>query len=171
MRLIDADGLKNDVNIPDNEIDSYAKENVLVPKFWKQMANYMKAARDGFIMDIDETPTVDPELLPIVQELREKLARYEQDCGRATRVCEVFFRKPNTVEKALFHCWTDKSQVVEPSMMRGGHNGGIIMCTYGIVEFKNGRVCEVLPSQIRFLDTKVCMDKAEWENTNQNQQG
>lgn len=78
MRLIDADSLRDDVNLTDEEIDQYARENVLVPKFWKQMANYMKAARDGFIVDIDETPTVDPESIPIVKELRDKLVRYEQ---------------------------------------------------------------------------------------------
>lgn len=78
-RLIDANELRNKVNLTDEEIDRYAKENVLIPQEWKRLATYLKAARDGFTMDIDEQPTIDPETLPIVQELRAKLKRYEQE--------------------------------------------------------------------------------------------
>ena len=78
MRLIDADILRNDVNLTDEEIEQYAKENVLVKAKWEWLARNLKAAMDGFVMDIDETPTIDLETLPVVKELREKLARYEQ---------------------------------------------------------------------------------------------
>ncbi len=34
--------------------------------------------RDAVEYALEDTPTIDPETLPIVQELREKLERYEQ---------------------------------------------------------------------------------------------
>lgn len=53
-------------------------------------------------------------------------------------------------EKALFHGWNFVSNVVEPSPMIGGHPGGVIAYSTGIVELEDGRVVEVMPTNITF---------------------
>ena len=57
-------------------------------------------------------------------------------------------------EKALFHTWSNKSQIVEPSPLIGGHNGGVLEYTVGIIEYEDGQISECLPSQIKFIDAK-----------------
>lgn len=57
-------------------------------------------------------------------------------------------------KRALFHKWSDKSRIVEPSMRIGGHAGGILKFTVGIIEYENGEIDEVLPNAIKFLDEK-----------------
>ena len=71
-------------------------------------------------------------------------------------------------KKALFHCWQQIADVLEPSPMRNGHQGGTIRYTVGIVEYENGRVEEVAPNKIVFLDTQKLMQRfdkevAKWE--------
>lgn len=58
-------------------------------------------------------------------------------------------------EEALFHCWEEVSQIVPPSILNGGHSGGVVKETFAIVEFKNGRVTSVDKIRIRFLDSDV----------------
>lgn len=58
-------------------------------------------------------------------------------------------------KRALFHKWSDKSQIVEPSLMMGGHQGGVLKYTVGIIECEDGQVCECMPSQIKFIDSKM----------------
>lgn len=53
--------------------------------------------------------------------------------------------------KALFHRWGHISNVIEPSILAGGHDGGVISMTYGIVELEDGSVIQVLPQQIQFV--------------------
>ena len=54
----------------------------------------------------------------------------------------------------FFHRWSDKSEIVPPSPMAGGHAGGVINLTVGIVEYKeDGTVHEFYPHEIRFLNT------------------
>ena len=55
---------------------------------------------------------------------------------------------------ALFHGWVQIKQVVGPSIMLGGHSGGEIATTLGIVEYLDGTVEQVYPAYIRFVDTK-----------------
>lgn len=55
--------------------------------------------------------------------------------------------------KALFHRWSDKSEIVAPSPMVGGHNGGVIRITVGIIEYEDGVITECYPYEIRFVDT------------------
>lgn len=57
--------------------------------------------------------------------------------------------------KALFHKWSDKSKIVEPSPMIGGHNGGVLKYTVGIIEYEDGTVTECYPYEIKFVDGKV----------------
>lgn len=57
--------------------------------------------------------------------------------------------------KALFHTWEQHSEVIAPSVMVGGHNGGEIKVLFGIVEDEKGQVARVNPTSIRFLDNKI----------------
>lgn len=52
--------------------------------------------------------------------------------------------------KALFHRWEDKSWIVPPSPMVGGHPGGVVRGTYAIVEMEDGTVREVEPIKVQF---------------------
>ena len=45
-------------------------------------------------------------------------------------------------KRALFHRWDEVRQVVPPSNMIGGHCGGVISQTFGIVELEDGTVKE-----------------------------
>ncbi len=52
--------------------------------------------------------------------------------------------------KHLFHCWSQVSEIVPPSNLVGGHNGGVVAETFAIVEAKDGRIIRVRPEKIRF---------------------
>ena len=58
-------------------------------------------------------------------------------------------------EKALFHKWTTRKQVIDASPMIGGHPGGQLESTFGLVEYTNGTIEEVHPSLITFADSRV----------------
>lgn len=55
-------------------------------------------------------------------------------------------------KKALFHRWTERAQIVPPSPMVGGHSGGIIKDTAGIIEYEDGTVADVYATNIKFVD-------------------
>lgn len=74
--------------------------------------------------------------------------------GNEYRICMVGNRK------ALFHRWEEFCNVVEASPFVGGAPAGQIRYISGIVEFEDGTVSKVLPSSIRFLDSKFT---EEWE--------
>lgn len=65
-------------------------------------------------------------------------------------------------KKAMFHGWYPYSTIVEPSPMVGGHNGGVINFTCGIVEFEDGKIDEVVPSKIRFVDGGEFFENTLW---------
>lgn len=65
-------------------------------------------------------------------------------------------------EKALFHCWSNRAYIIEPSMLVGGCPGGQVWNTYGIVELEDGSVVEVPPGNIRFLDNPL--EELAWPN-------
>ena len=71
------------------------------------------------------------------------------DTGRRNRyrLCKVGDRK------ALFHRWYEERQIVPPSLMTGGHQGGEIATTMAIVEYLDGQVARVHPERVIFLDT------------------
>ena len=55
------------------------------------------------------------------------------------------------------HCFINGDeikQVIDASPMIGGHPGGQIAYTLGIVEFMDGTVGQVHPGYIKFLDTE-----------------
>lgn len=57
--------------------------------------------------------------------------------------------------KALFHCWDFHSEVIGESYLRGGHPAGQISATFAIVEYSDGTIHEVEPTQIRFVDNAM----------------
>lgn len=57
--------------------------------------------------------------------------------------------------KALFHCWDFRSEVIGESYLRGGHPAGQISATFAIVEYENGTIHEVEPTQIQFVDNAM----------------
>ena len=67
--------------------------------------------------------------------------------------------RPCTVngQKALFHKWEDCANVIEPSPMINGHQGGQIKETYAIVEMEDGRILEVKPIKVKFENTSEYM--------------
>lgn len=54
--------------------------------------------------------------------------------------------------KAVFHQWSPFSYIVPPSLMVGGHDGGVVSGTRAIIETDNGVILEVLPMEIQFAD-------------------
>lgn len=67
-------------------------------------------------------------------------------------------------KKALFHRWSVKAEVVGESPLRGGHSGGQLMGTLGIVEFEDGTVGEYYPNRIKFLDSKNLFSELAWDS-------
>lgn len=58
-------------------------------------------------------------------------------------------------KRALFHKWGSVSEIVPPSALLGGHNGGTVTCDFAIVEYEDGTVAEVKPSDVRFVDRLI----------------
>ena len=52
----------------------------------------------------------------------------------------------------LFHCWEHYSEIIHPSPLQGAHCGGVISCTFAIVEDENGKVFRVPAYEITFTD-------------------
>lgn len=52
-----------------------------------------------------------------------------------------------------FHGWNFNSDAIAPSLFVGGHAGGVVSHTYGIIEFPDGKVNEFIrPGEIKFCD-------------------
>lgn len=60
--------------------------------------------------------------------------------------------EPEKDIKALFHCWSHRSEIVGELYLRGGHSAGQFSSTFAIVEYEDGMVHEVEPCNIRFVD-------------------
>lgn len=71
--------------------------------------------------------------------------------------------RPCTVDGrcALFHMWFTHSQVIPPSLLIGGHSGGVITQQYALVEYEDGTMSYVNPFNIKFLDTISQMNEFE----------
>ena len=63
-----------------------------------------------------------------------------------SRLCEVNGRY------GYFHTWEHYSEIVPPSLLRGGHSGGVIAGTFAIVEFQDS-VERVDPTKLKFIDS------------------
>ena len=68
---------------------------------------------------------------------------------------EYIIESPECEIKALFHCWDYRSELYDASPMIGGHPGGQVSGTFAIVEYRDGTIHEVEPTQIRFADNAM----------------
>lgn len=64
-----------------------------------------------------------------------------------------------------FHGFTQISQIVPPSLMRGGHGGGVVAGAYAILERRDGTVELAEAQRVQFLDTAKEFAKYEEEET------
>lgn len=63
------------------------------------------------------------------------------------RPCEI------NGEKALFHMFYTASRIVPPSLLKGGHSGGVVSGAMAIIEHEGG-VVETVPAEcVVFLDS------------------
>lgn len=69
------------------------------------------------------------------------------------RACEV------NGEEAIFHCWEQYSNVINSSVLKGGHCGGQISQVFGIVEFKDGTVRRIHPHEIKFVPYETVLKR------------
>lgn len=58
-------------------------------------------------------------------------------------------------KKALFHMWEFFSKPVAADLYIGGCPEGQMSMIFGLVEYEDGTMGEVNPSQIRFVDNKI----------------
>ena len=65
----------------------------------------------------------------------------------------------------LFHGFTQISQIVPPSLMRGGHGGGVVSGAYAVLERRDGTVGLAEAQRVQFLDTAKEFAKYEEEET------
>lgn len=65
-----------------------------------------------------------------------------------------FERRPCLVlgNKAMFHMWVEVREIVPPSILKHGHQGGIIAGVLGLVEYENGSMAKMQPEHIQFVD-------------------
>lgn len=98
-----------------------------------------------------EDPEKETDQVPetTISEAAEEYKGFLHERLRKCRLCRVKGRK------AIFHRWTEIATVVEPSLLVGGSPGGKTNITLAIVEYKNGKVEQVYPGEIKFLDTQV----------------
>lgn len=64
-----------------------------------------------------------------------------------------------------FHGFTQISQIVPPSLMRGGHGGGVVAGAYAVLERRDGTVGLVEAQRVQFLDTAEEFANYEEEET------
>ena len=101
------------------------------------------AALDGKI-------TIGRELRLCIVHIPEKREYFRENRERKYRAKES---EKNI--KALFHCWGFRSELCDASPMIGGHPGGQVSGTFAIVEYEDGTIHEVEPTQIRFVDNAM----------------
>lgn len=85
----------------------------------QHLFSFDSSLHDLFMTDIDEIPTIDPETLPIVQELREQLARVtaERDAAvkdlyavKACKTCALQFSDDCLLEECFEPCGATLSE-------------------------------------------------------------
>ena len=101
------------------------------------------AALDGKI-------TIERELRPCIVHVPEKREYFRENRERKYRI-----KKSSEDINALFHCWNFRSDLYGASPMIGGHPGGQVSGTFAIVEYADGTIHEVEPTQIQFVDNAM----------------
>ena len=82
-------------------------------------------------------------------------AKVKHKRNTSTNPGKYIIESPEREIKALFHCWDFRSELCDASPMIGGHPGGQVSGTFAIVEYEDGTVHEVEPTQIRFVDNAM----------------
>ena len=82
-------------------------------------------------------------------------AKVKHKRNTSTNPGEYIIESPECEIKALFHCWDYRSELYDASPMIGGHPGGQVSGTFAIVEYEDGTIHEVEPTQIRFVDNAM----------------
>lgn len=69
-----------------------------------------------------------------------------------TKLRPAYYKEPKCEPtKVLFHCWSHESNVIPPSVLRSGHQGGVVAGVLAIVETEDGRIMKIGPEHIRFV--------------------
>ena len=102
---------------------------------------------------LEEKITIERELRPCIVHIPEKRQNYLKKGDNLNVYDKVI--EPKKDIKALFHCWNYRSELVGESCLRGGHPAGQISATFAIVEYSDGTIHEVEPTQIRFVDNAM----------------
>lgn len=76
------------------------------------------------------------------------------------RPCYIIGEKGSKTE-ALFHCWSFHSDIYSPSLLVGGHHGGVVARTAAIVELENGSITLIHPQSIKFVSG--IFDEYNWD--------
>ena len=53
---------------------------------------------------------------------------------------------------ALFHCWVAISEIIPPSLMVGGHGGGVVSGVVALLELEDGSMVRSAPEDLTFAD-------------------
>ena len=101
------------------------------------------AALDGKIK-------IESGLRPCIVHIPEKREYFRENRERKYRV-----KESSKDVKALFHRWSYRSELVDVSPTIGGRSGGQASGTFALVEYEDGTIHEVEPTQIRFVDNAM----------------
>lgn len=96
---------------------------------------------------LDRKITIGIEYRPCIVHIRE--ISYKRWNGKEH---DIVIKRKEETHKALFHCWSHRSELVGESPLRGGYPGGQISGMFAIVEYEDGTIHEVEPQNIRFVD-------------------
>ncbi len=102
---------------------------------------------------LDGKITIEKELRPCIVHIPEKRKNYRKKGDNLNVYDKVI--EPEKNIKALFHCWNFRSELYSASPMVGGHPGGQVSDTFALVEYEDGTIHEVEPTQIRFVDNAM----------------
>lgn len=102
---------------------------------------------------LDGKITIERELRPCIVHIPEKRQNYRKKGDNLNVYDKVV--EPEKDIKALFHCWNYRSELVGESPCYGGHPAGQISATFALVEYEDGTIHEVEPTQIRFADNAM----------------
>lgn len=101
---------------------------------------------------LDGKITIERGLRPCIVHIPESSYK---TWNREKQEHEIKTVREEEIHKALFHCWSHRSEVVGESALRGGHPGGQVSGTFAIVEYEDGTIHEVEPTQIRLVDNAM----------------
>ena len=97
--------------------------------------------------------TIKYQIRPCIVHIPEKRKNYQRKGDNLNVYDKVI--EPEHEIKALFHFWNHKSELVGESLCYGGHPAGQISATFALVEYEDGTIHEVEPTQIRFVDNPM----------------